>query len=83
MPGGESVDLTVPEPAVADSGVEENNGRSRSGGFVGDLGAVDFGRAQLSLACDSRMRRASASRRAQATLGCSSTNGRNSHGVSP
>jgi hypothetical protein len=44
---GERVDLAVPEPAVADGRVEEDDGRPVAGRVVGDLGAVEASRAQL------------------------------------
>lgn len=81
VPLGERRELPIPEPPVADGGVEEDDGRPVAGRVVGDLGAVEARGAQLDW--DSRRRRAIVCRRAQATFGCSSTNGRNSQGVSP
>jgi hypothetical protein len=83
VPLGERVDLAVPEPAVADGRVEEDDGRPVAGRLVGDLGAVEAGGAQLDWDWASRRRPASVCRSAQATFGCSSTKGRNSQGVSP
>ena len=65
---GERLDLAVPEPPVADARVQEDDGGPLSRRVVGDLGAVDPGPAQLSVACwASRRRRASDWRNVQAT----------------
>jgi hypothetical protein len=83
VPVGERLRLRVPEPPVADACVKQEDGRAVTARVVGDLGAVEPRGAQFSGVRASRKRRASTWRRAQATWGCSSTKGRNSHGVSP
>jgi hypothetical protein len=48
---GEGVNLVVPEPAIADAGVKEDDRGPGSDLVVGDLGAVEGDRAQLSATC--------------------------------
>lgn len=82
---GERLGLPVPEPAVADARVDEDDRGAGAGRLERDLRAVDAGGRQRYREGDwaSRRRAASTCKSAQATLGCSSTNGRNSQGVSP
>lgn len=51
---GERRRLPVPEPPVADAGVEQEQTGAVTDRVVGDVGAVEPGRAQCSCACDSR-----------------------------
>ncbi len=44
---GEGGDLIVPHAAVAEAGVEQEEGRAVAGDVIGDLGAVDIGEAGL------------------------------------
>jgi hypothetical protein len=45
------LELAGPEAPVADARVQERDRKPLAGRVVGELGAVDRGRAQLSLAC--------------------------------
>jgi hypothetical protein len=51
---GERRRLPVPEPPVADAGVEQEQSGAVTDRVVGDVGAVETDGAQCSCACDSR-----------------------------